>query len=368
MFGGAYNNKKVFVTGETGFKGSWLCSWLLRLGADVTGYASGLPSEPANFQVLGLANKINALAGDVRDAKTLARALADAEPEIVFHLAAQALVRESYDRPVDTFQTNAMGVMNLLEAARSVPSIKAVVVVTSDKCYRNEEWLYGYREIDPLGGIDPYSASKSCAEIIAHSYFQCFYQKRASCATVRAGNVIGGGDWARDRILPDCARAWAKGEPVRVRNPRATRPWQHVLEPLSGYLWLAARLLDADLGKNGCDPRGLAYNFGPPANADYTVGQVADALAALWPGFSWTTDAGDARGKKESGLLKLCCDRALTELDWQATLDIDETLRYTAAWYAAYYSGAADMADFTNKQIADYELRARGRGLLWASL
>ncbi|MDE5833261.1 MAG: CDP-glucose 4,6-dehydratase [Desulfovibrio sp.] len=368
MFGDIYKGKKVFVTGETGFKGSWLCAWLLKLGASVTGFSNGPPGSPANFEVIGLGELIRAYPGDVRDAAALTRELTAAAPDIVFHLAAQALVRESYDEPTVTIETNAMGVMNILEAIRRVPSVRAAVVITSDKCYRNDEWVYGYREIDPLGGADPYSASKACAEIISHCYFQSFFRDGPACATARAGNVIGGGDWAKDRIVPDCARAWARGEPALIRNPRATRPWQCVLEPLSGYLWLGARLLDANLGANGYDPRGRSYNFGPPADAVYTTGELADGLVRRWPGFAWTTEEKERKEKKESGLLKLCCDRALAELDWKAALNFEETLDYTAEWYARYYQKKGDTREFTFRQIERYENRARERGILWAGI
>lgn len=366
MFGDAYDGKKVFITGDTGFKGSWLCAWALKLGASAVGFANGLPGDPANFEVLGLGDRVSQISGDVRDAGALSRALRETSPDIVFHLAAQALVRKSYDEPTTTIETNALGTMNLLEAARNVPSIKAVVVITSDKCYRNDEWVYGYREIDPLGGEDPYSASKACAEIISHCYFQSFFREGAACATARAGNVIGGGDWAKDRVVPDCARAWAAGKAVLIRNPAATRPWQHVLEPLSGYLWLGARLLNGNIGANGYDPRGSSYNFGPPADAVYTVEQIAEGLLARWPGFAWTTGTAKGESKKESGLLKLCCDRALAELDWKATMDIEETLDFTALWYARYYSGKGGMAEFTREQIEEYERMAAERGLRWA--
>ncbi len=244
MFGNVYNGRNVFITGHTGFKGSWLSSWLLNMGARVTGFSRDIPSQPSNFEALNLADKITDIRGDVRDLGHLSQIMQDSQPEVIFHLAAQALVRTSYEDPVNTMETNMLGVMNILEAARKLPSIKAIVIITSDKCYRNEEWIWGYRETDRLGGSDPYSASKGCAEIIAHSYFDSFYREGAACATARAGNVIGGGDWARDRIIPDCARAWADKRAVEIRNPSATRPWQHVLEPLSGYLVLGQKLLE----------------------------------------------------------------------------------------------------------------------------
>lgn len=368
MFGDIFNGRKVFITGHTGFKGSWLCAWLTALGARVTGFSLNVPTTPSCYETLGLAGRLAAdLRGDVRDLALVQDAVNSARPEIVFHLAAQALVRESYLDPVGTMRTNMLGTLNLLEAARRCQTVKAGVFITSDKCYRNDEWVYGYRETDALGGTDPYSASKGCAEIIARSYFSSFFQNGPACATVRAGNVIGGGDWAKDRIVPDCARAWQAGCPVRIRNPRATRPWQHVLEPLSGYLWLAARLVKNNAGGYaGYEPRGQAYNFGPPADAVYPVAEVVAALARHWPGFRHETENAGSCLMKECGLLKLCCDKALAELQWKATLDFEETMRYTADWYARYHAAGGDMWDYTQGQINAYVNAARARGLVWA--
>lgn len=368
MFANTYASLPVFVTGHTGFKGSWLSAWLLSLGASVTGYSLGVPTEPACFNELGLAARLTSIQGDVRDLEALKKAMAVAAPRIVFHLAAQALVRESYRDPVLTFETNMLGTLNILEAARTCPSVAAVVVITSDKCYRNDEWVWGYRETDYLGGADPYSASKGCAELISHSYFQSFFQEGAACATVRAGNVIGGGDWAPDRIVPDCARAWAAGTPVSIRSPNATRPWQHVLEPLSGYLWLGARLLDNEVaGASPWSVRGESYNFGPPADAIHSVESVVRGLARHWPGFRFEiAPSGDCL--RECGLLKLSCDKALAQLDWKATLDFDETIRCTADWYARFHAGhkGDEMWNYTLGQIDAYSNCAKGRDLLWA--
>lgn len=369
MFANLYAGKKVFITGHTGFKGSWLCAWLLSLGADVAGYSNGIPTMPSNFEALGLGDKIFDMRGDVRDAAALAQAIQSYNPDVVFHLAAQALVRDSYDDPAATFETNMLGTLNILEAGRHCHALKAAVLITSDKCYRNVEWVWGYREADALGGADPYSASKGCAEIIAHSYFDSFYQEGAACATARAGNVIGGGDWAKDRIVPDCARAWHAKKPVILRNPGATRPWQHVLEPLSGYLWLGARLLDNNAGGNNFyNPRGQSYNFGPPSDVTNSVAEVAEDLRRSWPGFQVEIDREKDCVRKECGLLKLCCDKALAHLDWRAALDFEETIRYTAEWYARYYAegGNADMWEFTLGQIAAYANAAQNRDLVWA--
>ncbi len=388
MFAELYSNRRVFITGHTGFKGSWLTTWLLELGATVAGYSLSVPTTPAAFTELGLERHITHIQGDVRDREALARAMEEFRPEVVFHMAAQALVRPSYEDPALTFETNTMGTLNLLEAVRRTPGVKAVVCITSDKCYRNDEWVWGYRESDHLGGNDPYSASKACAELVAHSYFQSFFKDGPCVATARAGNVIGGGDWAVDRIVPDCARAWAKGESVSIRSPWATRPWQHVLEPLSGYLWLGARLLrlknegegDGDLPLNK-----EAFNFGPEAGVNATVAEVTTALAKHWPQFQVATDEAAVAGKKESTLLKLCCDKALAHLHWKAALSFEETIRFTAEWYRAYYEGKGaacgdgagtepdcktanptDMFALTARQIAEYTARAMGKDVAWA--
>lgn len=370
MFANIYADLPIFITGNTGFKGSWLSAWLCSLGAKVTGFSHDIPTEPACYNEIKLSDKMQTINGDVRNLAALRKALLGIQPTIIFHLAAQALVRESYRDPVLTFETNMLGTLNILEAARSCPSVKAIVVITSDKCYRNDEWVWGYREADYLGGSDPYSASKGCAELISHSYFKSFFQERPACATVRAGNVIGGGDWALDRIVPDCARAWAKGIPVAIRSPQATRPWQHVLEPLSGYLWLGARLLDNKLaGQNPYNPKGQSYNFGPPADAVHSVAEVVKGLGRHWPDFHYEMEQGTCQNMAECGLLKLCCDKALAELNWKATLDFDETIRYTADWYARYHAGAGGNAmwDYTLGQIAAYVNLAQARGLLWTT-
>lgn len=370
MFSNIYANRNCLITGNTGFKGSWLSTWLLSLGARVNGYSLPAPTSPACYYELGLNQRMPTITEDVRDLTELSSAVAEVRPEIIFHLAAQALVRESYRDPITTFQTNMLGTLNVLEAARRCESVKAVVVITSDKCYRNDEWVWGYRETDYLGGPDPYSASKGCAELISHAYFQSFFQASGpACATVRAGNVIGGGDWALDRIVPDCARAWQAGKPVQIRSPQATRPWQHVLEPLSGYLWLGARLLDNNIdGHSPWQVRGESFNFGPPGDAIHSVAEVVKSLAAHWPGFSFDLAAIDPAAPAECGLLKLCCDKALAFLDWKATLDFEETIRYTADWFARFYAGASEdeMWNYTLGQIAAYANAAQNRGLAWA--
>jgi CDP-glucose 4,6-dehydratase len=363
MFDNAYRGRRVLVTGHTGFKGFWLTRWLLALGADVAGLATPPPTEPSGFEALGLSERITDIRGDIRDREAVMRTVESIQPEVVFHLAAQSLVRRSYADPAATFESNALGTMNVCEAVRRSDSAQALVLITSDKCYKNVEWEFGYRETDALGGFDPYSASKGCAEIIAASYFESFFRPavRPQAATTRAGNVIGGGDWAQDRIVPDCARAWAAGEPVRIRSPQATRPWQHVLEPLSGYLWLGARLLAEDPA--ACFQ---AFNFGPPAEVVQTVEEVARALEEQWPGFEAAMDSAGQGGAKESTLLKLCCDKALARLRWRAVLDFPTTMRMTAGWYRMFYEhGGRGIEDFTLDQIREYQDRARREGLAW---
>ena len=370
MFANQYKNRRVFITGHTGFKGTWLTTWLLELGAEVAGFSLDIPTEPSGFTSLGLQGRITHYQGDVCDGKAVNDAMQEFAPDVVFHLAAQALVRPSYQEPEKTFVTNAIGTLHVLEAVRAQKSVQAVICITSDKCYRNDEWVWGYKETDHLGGEDPYSASKACAEIIAQSYFKSFLSG-VKKATVRAGNVIGGGDWAVDRIVPDCAKAWAADQPVTIRSPWATRPWQHVLEPISGYLWLGAMLLS---GKETPMPLdGESFNFGPAADVNATVADVADHLATHWENFSTIMDRTASAGKKECTLLKLCCDKSLAHLSWKATLNFTETIAYTADWYKEFYGKAVtptakDMYSFTAKQIASYAHKAQTIGLAWTKV
>jgi CDP-glucose 4,6-dehydratase len=359
MFNGVYSGRRVLVTGHTGFKGSWLCEWLLGLGAEVAGYSLYIPSEPSNFEVLKLGERMKDVRGDVRDLDALTRAIADFQPEIVFHLAAQPLVRASYDEPKLTFDTNLGGTVNFLEAVRRAPSVLVGVVITSDKCYENVEWEFGYREHDRLGGKDPYSASKACAEIAFSAYWRSFFSSSEKrLATTRAGNVIGGGDWARDRIVPDCIRAWSAQREVVIRNPQATRPWQHVLEPLSGYLWLAAGLLQARPGLAG-----EAFNFGPDAAMNRPVSRLIEEMARTWTAGSFRIEPA-ATAAREAGLLKLCGDLALGRLGWHATLSFEEAVQFTAAWYLDFYHHT-DAAKYGATQIAAYQELATVRGLPW---
>ncbi|MBQ7608305.1 MAG: CDP-glucose 4,6-dehydratase [Desulfovibrionaceae bacterium] len=362
MFRNAFKGKRIFITGHTGFKGSWLTAWLLDLGATVAGFSVDIPTEPSHFLAMRLGDHILDIRGDIRDRETLIREMQAFKPDILFHLAAQALVRKSYDDPAGTFEANALGTLNILEAVRKTPSIACVILITSDKCYRNDEQIWGYRENDALGGTDPYSASKGCAELIAHSYFSSFFTKGPACATVRAGNVIGGGDWACDRVVPDCARSWNQGVSVILRNPNATRPWQHVLEPLSGYLHLASSLLNP---LEWPDLSGQAFNFGPDASVHATVADLVKGLALHWPGFTSTIEQKESM-RKECTLLKLCCDKALGLLDWKATLTLDETIRETAIWYHTFYrGGCANMLETTLGQIHAYTNTAKLRSQIW---
>jgi CDP-glucose 4,6-dehydratase len=362
MFQGIYKGARVLVLGHTGFKGSWLTFWLLEQGAEVAGYSLSIPTQPSNFEVLALERRIRHFQGDIRDRARLRAVLDDFRPEFVFHLAAQSLVRAAYDDPVVTFETNALGTIYVLECLRHVPSLRAAVIVTSDKCYENVGWDYGYREDDRLGGADPYSASKACAEIAFSSYARSYYQGEGAprIASARAGNVIGGGDWAAHRIVPDCVRAWANAQAPIVRSPEATRPWQHVLEPLSGYLWLGAAL-----ASRRAETVLESFNFGPSSDSDHTVAELIEAMRREWPGPPWKRDAGGPAGKPEAQLLKLCCDKALRRLSWSPTLHFEEAATLTAAWYRDHYEGA-DMRSRTAEQLARYESLGRERGRAWA--
>lgn len=362
MFDDIYKKKRVLVTGHTGFKGSWLCAWLLQLEAEVCGFSIDVPTSPSNFDVLGLKGRLKHLQGDIRNREELLGAVKEFQPDIVFHLAAQSLVRKSYKDPVTTFETNVLGTMNVLECMRQSPSIQVGVIITSDKCYRNVEWPWGYRENDLLGGEDPYSASKGCAELVIYSYINSFFQDSPRIASARAGNVIGGGDWAEDRIVPDAVRAWSKGKPVVIRNPDATRPWQHVLEPLSGYLWLGAKLWEENSAAVG-----QAFNFGPGASVNQSVAQVLSNMTNHWPGAKWKVEQIEGHNQKEATLLKLSCDKALNLLIWKAVLSFEESTAMTIEWYWNYYENGKDpMLSLTTRQINDYSSKAAAEELPWA--
>jgi CDP-glucose 4,6-dehydratase len=367
MFRNAYKGKKVLITGHTGFKGSWLAVWLRELGADVTGYSLAPPSVPSNFSACRLQDKITHIEGDIRDLETLQRVFDKHQPEFVFHLAAQALVRTSYLDPKLTFDTNIGGTVNILEAARMTPSVRVLINITSDKCYENREWAWGYRENDPLGGHDPYSASKGGAEVVFAAYLKSFFRKEAGgreigAASVRAGNVIGGGDWGTDRLIPDCIRALTGAKTIELRNPNAIRPWQHVLEPLSGYLLLGAMLETTPAAFSG------AWNFGPSGRDHLTVGQIAEKLVSLWGSGAWMDVSSKSAAVHEARTLKLCCDKALAELNWHSALDIEQCLQYLTQWYKLFYENgqAGDMYDICRAQIMRYADRAKEQKLEWS--
>ncbi len=360
-FNGVYAGRRVLVTGHTGFKGSWLALWLLKLGAEVAGYSDEVPTTPSNFELAGLAGRMHHYLGDIRDRARLAAVIDEFRPEFVFHLAAQALVRRSYADPVTTFETNTMGMVNVLECVRTRPWIEVAVLITSDKAYRNDEWCWGYRETDALGGHDPYSGSKSCADLVAQSYYHSYLRHVPTrVAITRAGNVIGGGDWAADRIVPDCVRAWSEGQSVAVRSPEATRPWQHVLEPLSGYLWLGAQLYRKEVGLNG-----EAFNFGPDAHVKETVAELIGVMADRWPGVAWHVPEGFEHAGHEAMLLKLSCDKALFLLNWRAVLEFRETVAFTLDWYRTWHGAASDMYAYTTGQIEAYCALAASREAAW---
>lgn len=347
-------NTPVLITGHTGFKGSWLSLWLSSLGARVYGYALDPPTVPSLFEVAGIAKVIESdTRANLLDLAALRHAIQIAQPEVVFHLAAQPLVRHSYVDPLDTFATNVMGTANLLEAIRENDSIRAVVIVTTDKVYENREWVYPYREVDPLGGRDPYSASKAAAEIVIASYRASFFDSGANnsaqIATARAGNVIGGGDWAKDRLVPDCLSAFAQGEPVRLRYPESVRPWQHVLEPIAGYVRLAEALFSSDAHRYAC-----AWNFGPEASGDASVGHVAKLTAELWGNGAKVKVDEIKDHPHEAGLLRLDITRARNELGWRPIWSVKQALEATVKWHRAWLNGQ-DMHDLTLSQIHDFQ-------------
>lgn len=369
MFSNTYNERSVLVTGHTGFKGSWLCEWLLSLGAKVTGLALNPEGSSSFYDELGLSSRLQAdLRQDICDLPALTEAIKSARPDFVFHLAAQPLVRLSYDIPVETFATNVMGTANILEAVRLSGHPCTVLVITTDKCYENREWLHSYREEDAMGGYDPYSASKGCAELVVSAYRRSFFSHAGSpvkLASARAGNVIGGGDWAKDRIIPDCFRALRAGQSIPVRNRIATRPWQHVLEPLSGYLWLAANLAtrehEAGLKQ---DDFATAFNFGPNLTSNRTVAELVQELLKHTGG-SWT-DASSPDAVHEASKLNLTIDKAFHLLNWKPVWNFEQTVQKTAEWYNAT-AGNVTAADITREQIAAYATAAQSYGTAWAA-
>jgi CDP-glucose 4,6-dehydratase len=343
----------VFLTGHTGFKGSWLAIWLSKLGARVRGFSLDPCTEPNMFTLASVGSMVEDFRGDIRDEKKLASSMMEFAPEVVIHMAAQPLVRRSYADPVGTYATNVMGTVHILEAIRRTPSVRAVVCVTTDKVYENREWVWPYRETDHLGGHDPYASSKACAEIVSAAYRRSFFpaerlrEHHIVLATARAGNVIGGGDWSEDRLIPDLVRGFCSKKPVFIRRPNAIRPWQHVLEPLYGYIMLAERLLAAD-GRFDS-----AYNFGPSDEDTWAVERIANKLVEMWrDGATWKHDPDP--GAHEANYLRLDASRARLELGWQPRLNIEKALEWTMAWYRAWNRGE-NMAEFTIRQIAAYE-------------
>lgn len=348
-----WQGKRVFLTGHTGFKGGWLSLWLQQLGAEVTGYALEAPTTPSLFEVAGVARGMVSIIGDVRDGEALKRAMAEARPEIVIHMAAQPLVRYSYVNPVETYATNVMGVVNLFEAVRATPGVRSVVNVTSDKCYENREWPWGYRENEAMGGYDPYSNSKGCAELVTAGYRSSFFNAEkyaehgVALGSGRAGNVIGGGDWALDRLIPDMLRAIGAGQPVMIRNPHSIRPWQHVLEPLSGYLTLAEKLYtEGPVHAEG-------WNFGPHDIDAKPVEWIIERMTQEWgAGASWQLDGQNH--PHEATYLKLDCSKARGQLGWHPRWDIGQTIAKIVEWHKACDEGA-DMREFTLAQITTYQ-------------
>jgi len=365
MFGSVYAGKKVLVTGHTGFKGSWLTAWLLSLGAEICGISKDIPTSPSLFEGIGLEKKIQHNFEDLRNFAEIKKIILDFRPDFLFHLAAQAIVSLSYKEPLETITTNVIGTANILEVLRSIKHDCYAVIITSDKCYENVEWEWGYRETDKLGGKDVYGGSKAAAEIIFHAYQESFFPEHdghVKIVCARAGNVIGGGDWAPDRIVTDAMRAWGAGVPVKIRSPVATRPWQHVLEPLSGYLTLGMALTQ------NSQLHGEQFNFGPKSEQNCTVAQLLEDLSAQW-GFESPNMAYQVINSvsfDEANLLKLNCDKALFQLKWQPNLDYEECIKFVSQWYYSYFNKEDDMLALTQLQIKEYQEKAKMKSLIWA--
>ena len=359
LFNGIYANKKVLITGHTGFKGSWLALWLTKLGAQVIGLSKDVPTQPAHFDMLGLS--MESVMGNINETGLLEKLIDQHQPDIIFHLAAQPIVRLSYQNPIETFETNVLGTVKLLDACRKSNSLKALVNITTDKCYENREWVWGYRENDTLGGYDPYSASKACSEIVTSAYRNSFFSEKKGnksmlIASARAGNVIGGGDWAPYRLIPDIIRATANKENVIIRNPDSTRPWQHVLEPLSGYLLLGQKLLENQ------NQFAQAWNFGPACYKDsLTVQQVVATMKNYWDKVEFTIQI-DHNQPHEASLLTLDCSKALTKLKWQPIWSLDTTFQKTMIWYKNYYENHIVNSE---SDLSDYIIDAKNKNASW---
>ena len=340
-----WKGRRVLVTGHTGFKGGWLSLWLHQLGADVTGYSLPAPTDPSFFEQTRLAELVHHVEGDVRDMAAVEAAVQSAKPEVVFHLAAQPLVRYSYDNPIETYATNVMGTAHLLDSCRRAESVHAVVSVTSDKCYENREWVWPYRETDPMGGHDPYSSSKGAAELVISAYRRSYFEKGARIASVRAGNVIGGGDWATDRLVPDIVRAMLAGERPLIRNPDSVRPWQHVMEALGGYLMIAERLLE------GRDEFAAGWNFGPFEDDAKPVGWIVERMLEMWGTEGWERPEGEQ--PHEATLLKLDCSKARAALGWRPRLSLEKALDKVVEWHKSVADGA-DAREVSLRQLREY--------------
>ena len=360
LFNGTYKNKRVFITGHTGFKGSWLAFWLHYMGAIIKGYSLVPNTEPSHWELMDL--DIESVYGDIRDEKKLKKEIADFKPDIVFHLAAQPLVRLSYKKPIETYDINVIGTLKVFEACRAVDSIKAIINITTDKCYENKEWIWGYRENDRLGGYDPYSSSKACSEILTASYRNSFFNQNeygkshnVLIASARAGNVIGGGDWADDRLIPDIMKATNEAHVTEIRNPVATRPWQHVLEPLSGYLLLGSELL------KGNKQKAESWNFGPEDSANLSVREVCNSMAAFWDKMRFDFNE-NIQGPHEATLLKLDCSKANALLKWKPVWDNETCFRKTAEWYRDFYENGEVN---TKNDLEAYMSMAIDKNLIW---
>jgi len=359
----SFNGKKVLITGHTGFKGSWLSAWLYQLGAEVVGIALEPPTDPSHFKSINISGKITDLRINICDYFSLEAAILSIKPDYIFHLAAQSLVQKSYINPVETWKVNLIGTINVLECLRKLKTPNTTIMITSDKCYNNIEQDKGYIETDSLGGTDPYSASKGAAELAIHSYVKSYFSHKGNevkIASARAGNVIGGGDWANGRIVPDCVKAWANMNLVSLRHPYSTRPWQHVLEPLSGYLSLAMAM-----DKNPLI-HGESFNFGPQPNQDHSVLELVKEMSLHWDQAKWQEASKFSENLPESKLLKLNCEKALKILNWHAAMDFKTTVRMTSQWYKFYFQQPLKISSATIEQISIYTDIAKQQGLAWA--
>lgn len=363
MFKNIYKGKKVVITGHTGFKGSWLTMWLLNLGAEVIGISNNIPTNPSIFESHELDKRIKDYRIDIRDVKQIDSIITTEKPDFIFHLAAQPIVSLSYIDPSDTISTNVMGLVTIFDSIKKLTTKCAVVIITSDKCYDNVEWIWGYKETDHMGGKDIYSASKGCAELIFNSYFHSFFKNSSNItiASARAGNVIGGGDWAKDRIVPDCMVSWSKNGTVEIRSPNSTRPWQHVLEPLSGYLLLGQKLYSESTF------HGESFNFGPASDQTRKVIELIEDLSTYWKFDNSTTSYVVTNNQTfhEASLLKLNCDKALFFLKWSPNLNYKTLIEFTSKWYYNFYKGEENIQNFTLKQIEQYEKIATENNLVW---